>query len=260
MITEVQEQGRRAADLPGSALVTGASRGLGAAIARRLAADGRPVAVNYLPDPDGADRVVAEIRAAGGTAAAFRADATDETQINTMIAAVRSELGPVGVLVPNATGPQPVRQALDLSWQDHLDQLLFFVKSPTLLMQAVVPDMRGLGGGRIIHIGSDLPERSAPGMSAYSAAKAAQLSLTRTWARELGPLGITVNLVAPGWIPVERHAGTDPAAVEAYRRDVPLSRMGTPPEVADVVAFLASPQSSFITGERIAVNGGHVLA
>jgi NAD(P)-dependent dehydrogenase (short-subunit alcohol dehydrogenase family) len=245
---------------PGSALVTGASRGLGAAIARRLAADGWPVAVNHLPDPEGAERVVAEIVTAGGTAAAFRADATDEAAVAALIPAVRDVLGPVRVLIPNATGPQPVRAALDLTWQDHLDQLLFFVKSPTLLMRAAVPDMRRLGGGRIIHIGSDLPERSAPGMSAYSAAKAAQLSLTRTWARELGPFGITVNVVAPGWIPVERHAGIPADQIEEYRRDVPLGRMGTPDEVADVVAFLASDQSRFMTGERIAVNGGHTLA
>jgi NAD(P)-dependent dehydrogenase (short-subunit alcohol dehydrogenase family) len=113
------------------------------------------------------------------------------------------------VLIPNATGPQPVRAALDLTWQDHLDQLL---------------------------------------------------SLTRTWARELGPFGITVNVVAPGWIPVERHAGIPADQIEEYRRDVPLGRMGTPDEVADVVAFLASDQSRFMTGERIAVNGGHTLA
>ena len=96
-------------------------------------------------------------------------------------------------------------------------------------------------------------------MSAYSAAKGAQLSLTRTWARELGPLGITVNVVAPGWIPVERHAGVDSRHVEAYRSEVPLGRMGTPAEVADVVAFLASDGARFVNGERITVNGGHVM-
>lgn len=161
----------------GSVLVTGASRGLGAEIALRLASDGWPVAVNYLPDPDGAERVVAAIVAAGGTAAAFRADITDETAVADLLPAVRDVLGPVRVLIPNATGPQPVRAALDLTWQDHLDQLLFFVKSPTLLMQAAVPDM-----------------------------------------------------------------------------------LGTPAEVSDVVAFLASDQARFVTGERIAVNGGHTLA
>jgi NAD(P)-dependent dehydrogenase (short-subunit alcohol dehydrogenase family) len=175
------------------------------------------------------------------------------------VPAVERTLGPVRVLVPNATGPQPVVAALDLTWQDHLDQLTFFVKSPTLLMQAVVPGMRRLGGGRIVQIGSDLFERAAPGTSAYNAAKGAQLGLTRTWARELGPLGITVNLVAPGWIPVERHADVDPRYVEEYRRDVPLGRMGTPGEVADVVAFLASDGARFVNGERVTVNGGHTM-
>lgn len=247
-------------DGAGSALVTGASRGLGAAIALRLAADGWPVAVNHLPDPEGAERVVAAITAAGGTASSFRADVTDEADVAALIPAVRERLGPIGVLVPNATGPQPVRAALELTWQDHLDQLEFFVKSPTLLMRATVPGMRERGGGRIIHIGSDLPERSTPGMSAYCAAKAAQLSLTRVWARELGPLGITVNLVAPGWIPVERHAAVPADEVDRFRQDVPLGRMGTPAEVADVVGFLASDRARFINGERIAVNGGHTLA
>ena len=172
---------------------------------------------------------------------------------------MEAELGPVRLLVPNATGPQPIIDAVDVTWQDHLGQLLFFVKSPTLLMQAVVPGMRRLGGGRIVQIGSDAFERAAPGMSAYSAAKGAQISLTRTWARELGGAGITVNVVAPGWIPVERHAGVDPRYLAEYLADVPLGRMGTPEEVADVVAFLASDAARFITGERITVNGGHTI-
>ena len=245
--------------MTGTALVTGASRGLGAHIARRLAADGWRVAVNYLPDRDDAERVVADIGAAGGTAAAFRADVTDEAEVTALVAAVEADLGPVQVLVPNATGPQPMIDAVDVTWQDHLNQLLFFVKSPTLLMQAVAPGMRARGGGRIIQIGSDAFERAAPGMSAYSAAKGAQISLTRTWARELGPFGITVNVVAPGWIPVERHAGVDPRHVAQYQADVPLGRMGTPAEIADVVAFLASAGARFITGERITVNGGHTI-
>jgi NAD(P)-dependent dehydrogenase (short-subunit alcohol dehydrogenase family) len=243
----------------GSVLVTGASRGLGAHLARRLAADGWPVAVNYLPDRADAEQVVADILGACGTAAAFRADITDETAVAALVPAVEEALGPVRVLVPNATGPQPMIDAVDTTWQDHLDQLTFFVKSPTLLMQAVVPGMTRMGAGRIIQIGSDVFERSMRGESAYSAAKAAQISLTRTWARELGPLGITVNVVAPGWIPVERHADVDPHVLADYRRNVPLGRMGTPAEIADVVAFLASDGASFINGERITVNGGHTI-
>jgi 3-oxoacyl-[acyl-carrier protein] reductase len=243
----------------GVALVTGASRGLGPHLARRLAADGWPVAVNYRSDRAGAQRVVAEIAHQGGRAAAFGADVTDEEQVRDLVAAVEAELGGVEVVVANATGPQPERTAADVAWQDHLDQLVFFVKSPTLLMQATLPSMKNFGGGRIIHIGSDMFERALPGWSAYNAAKGAQIGLARTWARELGPYGITVNVVAPGWIPVERHGEITDANSGGYRQDVPLGRMGTPAEIADVVAFVASDAARFVTGQRITVNGGHTI-
>ena len=239
-----------------TALVSGASRGLGATLARRLAADGWAVAVNYATSAGAAEAVVAEIRAAGGTAAAFRADVTDEMDVHAMVAAVEAELGPVQVVVANATGPQPLIGVADLTWDDHLDQLRFFVLSPTLLVQATLPGMRRLGGGRVIQIGSDVVDRALATMSAYTAAKAAQAGLTRCWSRELGPYGITVNLVAPGWIPVERHEGADTAA---YQADVPLGRMGTPDDIAGLVSYLASDQAAFVTGQQISVNGGHTL-
>ncbi|MGP3974029.1 SDR family NAD(P)-dependent oxidoreductase [Streptomyces sp. 8N114] len=103
-------------------------------------------------------------------------------------------------------------------------------------------------------------ERSLPRMSAYVAAKAAQHSLTECWARALGPYGITMNTVAPGWIPVERHAGASPESLAAYVADVPLRRMGRTEDVAAAVAFLASPAADFVTGERIKINGGHTLS
>ncbi|WFE29694.1 SDR family oxidoreductase [Solwaraspora sp. WMMD791] len=241
----------------GTALVTGASRGLGAVMARALAADGWAVAVNYRSDTAGAAAVVADIRAAGGSAAAFGADVTDEAEVAQLVAAVAARLGPVRVLVANATGPQPQRAVEELTWQDHLDQLTFFVKSPTLLVQAVLPGMRAAGGGRVVQIGSDMFDRGTPGWSAYAAAKGAQVGLTRTWARELGPSNITVNLVAPGWIPVERHAGTTDEALRGYAAEVPLRRIGTPDDVAAAVCYLASPGAAFVTGQRITVNGGH---
>jgi len=245
--------------ISGSALVTGASRGLGAQIARRLAVDGWPVAVNYRADEAGAARVVDDIVAAGGRAAAFRADITDEAEVPAMVTAVEEALGPVQVVVANATGPQPLAPAAEVSWQDHLDQLTFFVKSPTLLLRATLPGMRRLGAGRIIHIGSDSFERALPGASAYNAAKGAQLGLARTWARELGAYGITVNVVAPGWIPVERHGVVTVEDSAGYVRDVPLGRLGRPEDVADVVAFVASDAARFMTGERLTVNGGHTI-
>jgi 3-oxoacyl-[acyl-carrier protein] reductase len=254
----MDDNGSRTAQ-QGTALVTGASRGLGAAIAARLAADGRPVAVGYHRGAEQAEQVVRRIRATGGTAAAFGADVTDEAAVTDLVARVREQLGPVAVVVANATGPQPSIAAEDVTWQDHLDQLTFFVKSPTLLLQATLADLKQHGEGRFIQIGSDVTARFLPGTSAYTAAKGAQLSLTKVWARELGRFAITVNLVAPGWIPVERHAGAAEEDFDSYRDDVPVGRLGLPDDVAATVSFLASAAAGFITGEQIRVNGGHTI-
>jgi 3-oxoacyl-[acyl-carrier protein] reductase len=240
----------------GVALVSGASRGLGASIAHRLAADRWPVAVNYGHGRAAAESVVGKIRAAGGVAEAFGADVVDERGVADLFQDVGRVLGPVTAIVANATGPQPEVALEELTWRTYLDQLEFFVKSPTLLVQAALPSMHAAGGGRVILIGSDLADRAAPRASAYVAAKNAQVGITKVWAKELGADGITVNLVQPGWIPVERHAGID---TEAYAAEVPLRRMGTPDDVAAMVAHLASDAGGFITGQRITINGGHVM-
>ncbi|MEV4140176.1 SDR family oxidoreductase [Dactylosporangium sp. NPDC049742] len=243
----------------GVVLVTGASRGLGATIARTLAAGSWAVAVNYRHGAAPAAAVVADIRAAGGTAEAFEADVTDESSVAALVAAVTARLGPVTAVVANATGPQPTVPVEDLTWDDHLGQLLFFVKSPTLLVQAALPAMRAAGRGRVVLVGSDMVDRALPGWSAYVAAKAAQVGLARTWARELGPHGITVNVVAPGWIPVERHADVPSTALDSYAAEVPLRRIGHPSDVAGAVRFLLSDEGAFITGDRLTVNGGHTI-
>ncbi|KAA1423242.1 SDR family oxidoreductase [Mumia zhuanghuii] len=241
---------------PGVIVVTGASRGLGAAIARTLAADGRPVAVNYRRGRDAAHGVVEDIRASGGEAEAFAADVVDEDEVSRLFSDIEDRLGPVTAVVANATGPQPSAAVDELTWRAHLDQLEFFVKSPTLLVQAALPAMRAAGGGRVVMIGSDMTARALPRASAYVAAKTAQIGLTKVWAKELGPLGITVNLVEPGWIPVERHAGAD---TTTYAAEVPMGRMGTPDDVAAMVSHLVSDAGGFVTGQQITVNGGHVL-
>jgi 3-oxoacyl-[acyl-carrier protein] reductase len=242
------------------ALVTGASRGLGAAMARALGAEGWHVAVNYAHDDAGASGVVAAIRAAGGTAVPARFDVTEPAEVTRGLAEIAATLGPVDVIVNNATGPQPMMPVMAQTWQHHLDQLLFFVKAPLLLLQGALPDWRARRSGRVINIGSEVVDIGNPDFGHYVAAKGAMLGLTRSWARELGPEGITVNLVAPGWIPVERHAAADPAEREAYRQLVPLGRQGVPEDVAGIVCFLASPRADFITGQTFAVNGGRTLA
>lgn len=239
----------------GVALVTGAGGGLGRAIAQRLAADGWAVAVNDL-HPGPAEATVAAIRDGGGRAAAFPADVTDPEAVGAMVVAVTAELGPVLVSVANASGPQPVVGLDELDWDQVLTHLEFFVKSPLLLAKSVVPGMRSAGGGRLIHIGSDLFDRGDPGWSGYMAAKGALVGLTRGWAAELGRDKITVNLVAPGWIPVERHGVVAAEVADGWFARQDVQRWGVPADIANTVAFLASAEAGFITGQRVSVNGG----
>ncbi|MGI8333769.1 SDR family NAD(P)-dependent oxidoreductase [Actinomadura scrupuli] len=241
------------------ALVTGSSRGLGEAIARRLARDGLAVAVNGLDGDGRLSEVVRAITADGGVAEAFPADVTDERQVAGLVAAVADGLGPIDVLVLNATGPQPEGRLTDVVWRDHLDQLDFFVKSPVLLGRVMIPEMQARRFGRIVQIDSEVADRPPPGRSAYATAKSAQIGLTRSWARELAPFGITVNTVAPGFVPVERHADVPAEVRSAYLASVPAGRMGTPDDIAHAVSFLASEGAGFVTGQRIVVDGGRGL-
>ena len=179
---------------------------------------------------------------------------TDEAAVRDLVRAVGDAVGPVEVLVCNATGPQPPIPYEELSWADVLDQLAFFAKSPLLLTQAVLPGMRAAGWGRIVHVGSDITDRVPPDLAAYVTGKAAQLGLAGATAQHVARWGITVNAVAPGWIPVERHAGAD---TTGYAAHLPGGRLGTPAEVAAVVSFLASDGASFVNGERIRVDGAH---
>jgi len=244
-----------------TALATGASRGLGAAIAEKLAAAGAAVAVNYFASPDKAEKLCAAIRQDGGKAIAVPGDVRDEKQVLELVKKTeRAFAAPIDILVINATGPQPFIKLEDLTWQACLDQLDFFVKSPLLLAQAVVPSMKRRRYGRIINIGSEVFERGIPEFSQYCAAKGAQLGLTRSLAMELAPWNITVNLVAPGWIPTERHINDPQEAKDAYARAVPMGHMGLPEDVGEAVAFLASDAAKFITGQKLAVNGGNTLA
>jgi 3-oxoacyl-[acyl-carrier protein] reductase len=242
-----------------TALVTGASRGLGAAIALELGARGASVAVNYFAKRDRAEQVCAQIKQQGGEATAYYADVRQEADVVKMIQAVNQTYQQIDIAVMNATGPQPFLTIEEQTWERYLDQLEFFVKSPLLILKQVVAGMKSRGYGRIIQIGSEVFEIGNPMFANYVAAKGAQLGQTRSWARELAPSGITVNLVAPGWIPTERHAHSTEAEMHSYTDRVPMKHMGTPEDVANTVAFLAGEEGRFITGQKISVNGGNTL-
>lgn len=242
------------------ALVTGASRGLGAAISKSLAADGHAVAVNFAHDEAGAERVVAAIAAAGGNARAYRFDVTDEAAIASGMKAIAADLGNIKVIVSNAIGRHQPKPIEEQSWRGHLDQLEFCVKAPLILLQQVVGEWKATRSGCFIGIGSEVVNMGNPRSAAYVGAKAAMVGLVRSWARELGPYDIRVNLVEPGFIPVERHADVTQETFDAYRRDVAMDRFGVPADIGAMVAFLASPGANFVTGQTIAVNGGRTLA
>jgi 3-oxoacyl-[acyl-carrier protein] reductase len=243
-----------------TALVTGGSRGLGAAISLKLGAAGARVAVNYFSRTTEAESVKNQIIDGGGLVEIFQADVTDEEQVKQLYENVVKQFGPIDILVINATLIHVHKGIEDLTWADTLQHLEFFVKSPLLLAKCVVPSMKKNNYGRIINIGSEVFERGIPGFSNYVAAKGAQLGLTRSWANELGAYQITVNLVAPGWIPTEMHKDDPEEMKSDYAKHVPLQRMGEPEDIAEMVMYLASDAAKFITGQRITVNGGNTMA
>lgn len=238
------------------ALVTGSSKGLGAGIARSLAADGAKVVVNAFNNIALGEEVAAGIVAEGGEAIAIRADVSRAGEIESLLAKAEAKLGVVDIVVPNATPPQPQKPIEEYDEAFYRSMLDFFVISPFLLAQAALPAMKKKGWGRIINITSEVFAASNPNFSAYVSAKGGQIGWSRSMARELAPYGITVNMVAPGWIPVERHADDPQEAKDAYLAQIPAGRWGTPADVGHAVAFFAREESSFITGQTLHVNGG----
>ena len=238
------------------ALVTGSSRGLGKAVAMAFGKQGAKVAFNYRNDEASAQATLAEYRAAGGEGMLVRADASDPAEIARMVAEVKAELGPIDILVPNATPAQPLKPLEEYDWAFFQQMLDFFVKSPFLLAQAVVPGMKERGWGRIINIGSEVFQKSVPKFVPYVSAKGGQLGQTRSLASELAPFGITANIIAPGWIPTERHATDPQEEKDAYFKTIPMGRWGVPDDVAAAAVFFASNEASFISGQTLCVNGG----
>jgi len=246
-----------------TALVTGASRGLGREIARRLALMGASVGVNYVTHAAEAESLVSEIRAAGGRAIAVKADVGEPSQIQRMVEKVTSELGPMSMLVNNAGVSFPATlesfdpAALERMWRTNVDGLVH-------LTRAVASGMKQRRYGRIVNLSSIAAHGTAmPGTTFYAATKAAVSILTRRFAMELGRDGITVNAVAPGFILTDmaRQGHTEQEYQELVQRISALSmvgRVGEPGDIANAVVFLLAPDSGFITGQILTVDGGRM--
>jgi len=239
------------------ALVTGASRGIGAAIAQALAAQGAAVAVNYFGSEAAAQAVVASIRAAGGRALAVKADARDRAQLEAMAATVKAELGPIGILVLNASIGFPMTGFADYPWEAFEAKVLGELGAAFHGCRAVLPQMRERGGGSIVAITSGLARNPGQGFCAHSAAKAGLEGLVRALACELGPLGIRVNAVAPGLTLTDATAQLPEPHKAAAAAHTPLRRNGLAQDVAEAVTGMV--QSSFITGATLPVNGGSYI-
>jgi len=230
------------------ALVTGASRGIGAAIALRLSESGAAVVVNYRERAEDAGAVVAKIKASGGRAIASAADVSQAASVTRMVEQVSSALGPIDILVNNA-GIAIVRGVDDLSESDFDRTLLVNLKSAFLCTQAVLPGMRARQWGRIVNITSGAARGAGAIGPHYNASKAGMEGLTRGYAARLVKEGITVNNVAPSLIETDMMKGRTDLA-----RNIPLGRMGQPEEVAQAVAMVLG--NAYMTGQTIILNGG----
>ena len=241
------------------ALVTGAGGGIGRAAAIALARRGASVAVNYLRSREGAEAAVRDIEACGARGAAFGCDVTREADVRSMVAQIERDFGGIDILVNNAGDLVGRKTLAHVSEELYRQVMDVNVLTALLCSQAVVPGMAARGGGAIITISSLAAHNGGgPGAFLYAAAKAAIIALTKGLAKELAPKGIRVNCVSPGLIGgTQFHGRFTPAdAFAAAEKPVPLGRAGTPDEVAQVIAFLASDDASYLAGETIEVNGG----
>ncbi|TQM11397.1 SDR family NAD(P)-dependent oxidoreductase [Pseudonocardia kunmingensis] len=243
-----------------TALVTGGSRGIGRAVALRLAADGAVVAVNYRRDDDAAVETVNRITAAGGTARAYRAAIGDPDAVTAMVTAVRAEVGPVDLLVSNAGTASRGTAIADTDESEYLRLLRVHALGPLALVRELLPDLRAAQRSDVVVVSSVITDDMPAGGAAYAMAKAALEAGARTLAAEERDHGVRVNIVAPGLVATEMGsrlvAATAGTTIEDLDEVYPFGRVARPEDVAGVVAFLASADAGYLTGERIRVHAG----
>lgn len=244
------------------AIVTGAAAGIGAAICRRLAADGMAVGVLDLKR-EAAQKVVDEITAAGGMAIALAADVSKRSDVRSALAELRAAFGPVTVVVNNAgiTGWVPFEEITDDAW----DQMMAVnLRGPFIVIQEALEDMKAAKWGRIINISSSSAQSGTARMAHYSSSKGGVITLTRSLALELSPLGITVNNIPPasiaGTVMYEETKHLMPITPEQAAQMLPVRRLGEPEDIAHAASWLASDGASYVTGQTIGVNGGRVIS
>jgi 2-hydroxycyclohexanecarboxyl-CoA dehydrogenase len=244
-----------------TALVTGAAAGIGRACSLRLAREGMALGVLDI-NLDGCKKVVAEIEAAGGKAVALEASVANRSQVTAAVSKLRQAFGPVTVVVNNAgiTGFVPFEELTDEQWDKMLEINL---KGTFIVTQVVLPDMKAAKWGRIINISSSSAQTGAINMAHYSSSKGAIVTLTRTLAQELGPLGITVNNIPPGSVMhtlmSEQNRERFQIPVDTLLKTIPVRRTGEPEDIANACAWLAAEETSYVTGQTIGVNGGRVV-
>jgi len=240
-------------------LVTGASRGIGAAAAKRLAQSGASVIINYHRNHGAAKRVLDEIQGAGGEGMVFQADVRRKDQVDLMIKGVREHYRAIDVLVNNAYFPFQVGQLHELSWEDFHCAIEHELMAFHNCVQACLPDMTEKKSGKIIVVSTRLAQQPLAKMGAYAAAKSALESMADTMAIELGPVGINVNIVTPAFTLTDASLIMPEAYRERVRETRPLKKHLYPEDVAGAIAFLAGDEASMLTGSHVLITGGSHL-
>jgi len=238
------------------AIVTGNSTGLGKEIGLALGQAGAKVPVNFANNKSRAENAISEYENAGIESLLVQSDVTTDEGVSELFRQTEEKLGHVDIVVCNATCSQPQKPIEEYDWDFYQLMMDFFVKSPYLLARQALPHMKNQQWGRLINITSEVFHASVSPFSAYVAAKGGQIGWTRSMSQELASHQITVNSVAPGWIPVERHENDPQEAKDGYLSQIPMGRWGTPKDVADAVLYFASEEAGFVTGQTLCVNGG----